>query len=410
MAKDLQVMIVDPDLESRADVHKVAARVHFPVVVEAGYGREALSLARERTPDVILVGVDQGVDRALETVEGLAGLLPNTPVILYSDGLDAVTFRRAMQLGVRDYLPTPVKEEELTRSIHAVLEQEERRRVGLSGDGKERLALGTVITIFGPKGGIGKTTIATNLAAALALEASQSVALVDLDTHFGDVGIMMEVRAQKSIANVASLADGLDRELLRDHLFAHESGVMILPAPSRPNEWTTLGGAQVQQVIKLLAQMHDYVILDLPGTFNEIVTAALEAASVILLVTSADLASIKDTLLVLEVLGSAPLPPKEIKLIMNHVSAQDGVREREVEQALEQPIFWTIPYDPRVSKTTGSSQPAVVGQPQGRASRSITDLAFAISGIQKRRPGPDRLAGGLVSALFSARRDRSTSP
>ena len=166
----------------------------------------------------------------------------------------------------------------------------------------------------------------------------------------------------------------------------------------------------MQQVIKLLAQMHDYVILDLPGTFNEIVTAALEAASVILLVTSADLASIKDTLLVLEVLGSAPLPPKEIKLIMNHVSAQDGVREREVEQALEQPIFWTIPHDPRVSKTTGSSQPAVVGQPQGRAARSITDLALAISGIQKRRPGPDRLAGGLVSALFSARRERSTSP
>ena len=137
MARTPEVVTVDPDLSSRADMKRALQMAHFTVTGEAGYGIEAVTVAQEKLPDVFLVSVEEPVARALQTIESLADAVPGAPAIVYSTMADAASVRRAMVSGARDYLIKPVRPEELVRSIHGVLEQEERKRMRLAGQTME---------------------------------------------------------------------------------------------------------------------------------------------------------------------------------------------------------------------------------------------------------------------------------
>lgn len=387
MARTPECVIVDPDLGARADTKRALTLAHFTVVGEAGYGIEAITVAKESPPDIFIVSVEEPVARALQTVESLSDALPDAPSIVYSSLADASSVRRAMVAGARDYIIKPLKPEELTRAIYGVLEQEEKRRLRYSGERMEAPARGTVVTVFGAKGGIGKTTIATNLATALLKTTGASVTLVDMDTRFGDVAIMMDIAVEQSIADLARRVDEMDRDTVRDYLVRHHSGVMILPAPLHPTEWRNVTPMQITKIIDLLAQSHDYVVVDTPGTFNEIVAAALETAALILLVTSMDIASIKDTALALEMLQSAAVSEDKVKLTVNHSTAANTLREEDVERVLEYKVFWRIPHDLNVATSTQLGQPVIITKPYARVSRSITDLAYALSGAAPEKKG-----------------------
>jgi pilus assembly protein CpaE len=394
MARTPEAVTVDPDLSSRGDMNRALQMAHFTVTGEAGYGIEAVTVAQEKLPDVFLVSVEEPVARALQTIESLADAIPGAPTIVYSTMADAAAVRRAMVAGARDYLIKPVKSEELMRSIHGVLEQEERKRMRLAGQTTETAAHGTVVTVFGAKGGIGKTTIATNLATALVRTTGSTVVLVDMDTRFGDVAIMMDVAVEQSIADVARHLDEMDRDKIRDYLVQHHSGAYVLPAPLHPSEWRNLTPQHIERVIELLAQSHDYVIIDTPGTFNEIIAATLEQASLILLVTSMDIASIKDTALALEMLRAASVSEDKVKLLINHCTSANSLREDDVQRVLEYEVFWRIPHDLAVSSSTQLGQPIVLTRPYARVARSITDLAYALSGNRPERRGfLDRILG-----------------
>jgi pilus assembly protein CpaE len=123
------------------------------------------------------------------------------------------------------------------------------------------------------------------------------VVLVDLDTRFGDVAILMDIPADRSIADLAMPDDQIDREAVQSCLYNHSSGVEILPAPIRPSEWQSIHPGHIEKTVAVLAATHDYVVLDTPGTFNDIVSRALEMSTIVLLIATMDLASLKDTIL-----------------------------------------------------------------------------------------------------------------
>jgi pilus assembly protein CpaE len=299
-----------------------------------------------------------------------------------------------MVSGARDYLVKPPRPEELARAIYSVLEQEERRRTRLSGDPSATAARGTVVTVFGAKGGIGKTTIATNLATALTRNTNSSVAIVDMDTRFGDVAIMMDVVVEFSIADVGRNIENVDRQTIGEYLVRHGSGVEILPAPLHPTEWGALHRQHITKVIDLLSQTHDYVVVDTPGAFNELVATALEAANIILLVTSMDIASIKDTALALEMLRAAAVSEDKVKLIVNHSTSSNSLRAEDVERVLEYEVYWRIPHDVAVSSSNQLGQPIVLAKPYARASRAINDIAYSLAGLRRERRGfLDRVLG-----------------
>src|SRR6266508_3964162 len=387
MARNPRVIVIGPEPVSRDEVQKMLALSGFSVLGEAGYGIEAVSLAKKSEPDVVVIAIEEPIIRALQTVEAMVDLLPQSPIIGYSSIKDAGAMRKAMVAGVKDYLPGPVKEEELISSIHTAMAQEERRRARLSGEMDEPVAAGTVITVFGAKGGIGKTTIATNLAYALFRETKQTVALVDMDTRFGDVAIMMDIPVDRNIADLTRRIDTIDRTNIKEYLVQHPSGVNILPAPSHPGDWNVVTPDHIEQVVRLLAQTHDFVILDTPGTFNEMVAAALEMATVVLLVTSMDVASIKDTVLALNMLRSWSFPREKVKLAINHSNVANSVKDRDVVRTLEYDVFWQIPYDESVTKSTQLGHPIVLTKPNSKVGSSIIDLARLMGGVRVQKRG-----------------------
>ena len=359
----------------------------FAVLGEAGYGIEAVSLAKEAEPDVVVVAIEEPVVRALQTVEAVADLLPQSPIVAYSSIKEPGSIRKAMLAGVSDYLTTPVQEEELVTSIHTVLATEERKRARISGEMEEPLACGTVLTVFGAKGGIGKTTISTNLATALVQKTNQSVTLVDLDTRFGDVAILMDIPVERSIADLALPEEEISREMLQDCLYTHNTGVTILPAPVRPTDWRNVHAGHIERVVTLLAQTYDYVILDTPGTFNDIVARALELATLVLLVATVDLASLKDTLLALDMLRSWNFPQEKVKLVINATNEASNIQPQEVKRMLGREVFWSIPYDRNISMATQLGMPVVVTKPSAKASESLVELAHVLSGVHQQGEG-----------------------
>lgn len=386
MARNPKVIIVDGNLEARSELHKMLALAHVAVLGEAGYGVDAQTLVEDAQPDVALVGVEEPVARGLQTVEALSASYPNLPIIVYSSLADGASVRRAMLAGARDYLIQPLDADTVIGSIRMVLDQEEHRQRRLTGEVPQMAtAGGTVITVFGAKGGIGKTTIATNLATALVRETGQTVALVDMDTRFGDVAIMMDVPVDRNIADLTRRLDHVDRATIKEYLVPHSSGVAILPAPSHPGDWNVVSPDHIEQIVRLLAQTHDFVILDTPGTFNEMVAAALEMATVVLLVTSMDVASIKDTVLALNMLRSWSFPREKVKLAINHANVANSVKEKDVVRTLEYEVFWQIPYDEAVTKSTQLGQPIVLTKPNSRVGANLIDLARVIAGARPRQ-------------------------
>jgi pilus assembly protein CpaE len=387
VARDPEVIVVDPDLDARSDIRHMLTTAKLAVVGEADYGIEAVTATREHPPDIFLVSMEEPVARALQTIEMLGSAAPRAAIIVYSSLADAASVRRAMVAGARDYLIKPLKPEDVLRAVYGILEQEERRRLQVEGEASEPIARGTVVTVFGAKGGIGKTTIATNLSAALVNATAANVALVDMDTRFGDVAIMMDVAVEHSIADLGKRVDELDRESIKESLARHHTGVAILPAPLHPTEWRNLTPQHIEKIVDLLAQGYDWVVIDTPGTFNEIIAMTLELADMILLVTSMDIASIKDTALALEMLRAADVSEDKVKLVINHSTSANSLREEDVERVLEYQVTWRIPHDYNVASANQLGIPIVTAKPYARVSRAVTDIAYDLSGAPRERKG-----------------------
>ena len=403
MSRNPKVIIIDQDPSSRAETQRMLALAGFAVMGAAGFGMEAITLAKETDPQIIVAALEEPIARSLQTIESVADVLPTVPIIAYSTISDPSTIRKAMQIGIKDYLVMPLKEEDLSRSIFTVLAQDERRQQRLTGE-VEAQAFGTVLTIFGAKGGIGKTTIATNVAASLVQKTGQSVVLVDLDTRFGDVAILMDVPADRSIADLALPDDQIDREAVQSCLYNHSSGVSILPAPIRPSEWQSIHPGHIEKTVAVLAATHDYVVLDTPGTFNDIVSRALEMSTIVLLIATMDLASLKDTILALEMLRSWSFPAEKVKVVVNHTNESHTDARVDIRRILGKDVFWSIPYDRNISQATQLGMPIVVAKPKSKASESFTELAYAVAGIRRRPKGMlerlgERITGGTSAAL-----------
>ena len=382
MSRGPQVLVVDPDRESAVEVQKLLQLAGISVAGAAGYGVEAYVQAHQAQPDVVLMRVEEPLARPMQTLSQIAEGMPDLPIVVVSSVGNIRLVRQSMVAGAWDYLQEPLTQEDLEASILHVLERKEREQLRRQGAIEAPVPQGTIVTIFGAKGGIGKTTIASNLAIALAQDAAQSVALVDMDTRFGDVAITMDIPVERSIADLARNLDHVDRESLMDYLVPHDSGVHILPAPTRPGDWRGINNQKIRDVVDILAQTHDFVVLDTPGTFNEQVAAALEIGTMILLVTTLDMASIKDTVLALEMLHERFGNDEErIKIILNRSGLDTGVREDDVVRTLDSPLWWRIPQDNEVMRAAQLGRPIVMSRPKSKVAVQIRDMALALAGV-----------------------------
>ncbi|HTE83667.1 MAG TPA: response regulator, partial [Dehalococcoidia bacterium] len=315
-AQSPTVLIVDENDDSRVELRKLLGRAGLDVAGEARYGANAAAAAYQLQPAVILVGVDEPPNRALETIERLTQLLLETPIIAYSSMDEAGAIRRATRAGVRDYLTRPIDPDTLRESVLSVLAHEERLRNRRAG-GEAPPPHGTIITVTGAKGGVGKSVVAINLALGLRQVTGHSVALLDADTHFGDVAMMLNLPADPPVTRSIGRVDTLDRETVVDQTVLHPSGIRILPGPAEPDGWEEVAPEQLERFIHLLAEAFDFVIIDTPDRFDHVVQQCVQSATLTMLVSSLDISSIADTKVALRLMHRWDYPPEKVRLTVN---------------------------------------------------------------------------------------------
>jgi len=388
MARVPEVLVVDQDPQGRFDVQHLIKQAQLGFAGEAGFGTEAVSLASEVTPDVIFCGISSPPERSLRTIEALLDVLPETPVIAYARNEAVEVVRQSMLAGARDFLIVPATVERLIESIQSVLESEERKRLRLSGQAKGLGPKGLVVTVFGAKGGVGKTTLATNLGVALASNLGQSVVLVDADNSFGDVADMLELPAERSIVEFARDLETMERGNVDECLQKHDSGLWVLPAPRDALQWRSVTADSLRAIVHLLASRFDIVLIDTMAMLNDLSLAALEEANMVLWVTSTDFSSINNSLAGLESLRQISYPDGRIRLVLNVTSSDNGVRPAKIEEALKREFFWSVPYDKRVRVGSQIGKPAIIASPESPGSKSLLQLAQAVTGSGSRPAAP----------------------
>jgi pilus assembly protein CpaE len=286
---------------------------------------------------------------------------------------------------VRDVLDAKDDVESLASSVVSAVESVSRQRTSVSPEASAATALeptvGKVITVFSPKGGVGKSVLSTNLSAAIAKELGRSVILVDLDLQFGDVAVMLQMPPSRTIFDAAQAFDRLDAEMLEGFLIAHESGLRALLAPVQPEEAESVTTGRITQILKILRGLADFVVIDTPASLSEVVLTALEQSDLILAVATMDVPSVKNTKVSLQKLQQLGFDSRTIQLVLNRADSKVWLDPHEIEVATGNQIIARIPSDRLVPRSVNKGIPVVLDSPRSAVARAIAALAREVTGV-----------------------------
>ncbi|MGZ9234012.1 MAG: response regulator [Anaerolineales bacterium] len=389
----VRVMIVDDVSETRENVRKLLQfESDVDVVGVARTGKEAIQLSLDLNPDVVLMDINMPDMDGISATEAIRSKQPAVQVVILSVQGDQNYMRRAMLAGARDFLTKPPMGDELISAIRRAgsMAQSERAKsaqvqvtpivgnVGsmAAGYGSTR---GKVVTIYSPKGGVGCTTLAVNLALTLHNEDTR-VALVDGNLQFGDVAVFLNEQGKNTIIDLAPRAEELDPEIVEEVMLKHAaSGLHILAAPSRPEYAEKVSSAQFGRVLEYLRQMYSYVIVDTAALLTDVTLAAIDVSDLVVLITTQDIPSIKNCRLFLDLSKTLGIDRERILFVMNRFDKRINITPDRVTENLKQEVVSVIPLDEgTATKAVNRGVPFVLDNKNQPAARGVFSLAESV--------------------------------
>lgn len=399
----IRVLIVDDIAETRENIRKLLQFENdFEVVAAARNGREGIDLAKETKPDVILMDINMPDIDGITATETIRQNLPFTQIIILTVQEDPNYMRRAMLAGARDFLTKPPSVDEMTSAIRRAghIAQEERSKVraifpgqpvtGLTGSlSYPVFQTGKVIAVYGPKGGVGTTTLAVNLTIALHKEESPAV-LVDGDMEFGDVAVFLNQQAKNSIVDLAPRADELDPEIIQEVSILHpQTGIKIITAPSRPEFSESVTGEQFGKVLDYLRNLYAYVVVDCASSLTDVTLSTFDTADLILLITTQEIPAIKDARLFLDLLSALKISRDRVLFVMNKFDKRIGITPEKISESFKQEIQVVLPFEEKVVlPSINRGVPFVMGDKSKPITRGIFSLTESVR--KKLSPVEDR--------------------
>ncbi len=323
--------------------------------------------------DCVVLGPSVDQQDVFALAEDMRLRRPSLGVVMVRRRIDTAVLTDALRSGVREV----VQERDLAGLTTAVRRQREiaarlREQVENPEGGESQVRGGRVVTVFSAKGGCGKTTLATNLAAALADQKRGSVALLDLDLAFGDVAIALQLFPTHTIADAVPIGEDLDGPALLSLLTSHRSGLQALVAPMEPSAADTIDNGLVVHIIDLLREEFDYVVIDTPPALDDNVLAAFDRSDVVALLATLDIPALKNLKLTLETLDLIGFSRDRLKIVLNRSDSKVGLALAEVEKTLKAPIVAQIPSSRDVPASTNRGVAIVSDEPKNPVSIAIS--------------------------------------
>ena len=390
----IRVLIVDDIADTRENVRKLLQfESDIEVVGAAKSGKEGIAFSQEYDPDVILMDINMPDMDGISATEAILRNKPHAQVIMLSVQGDPNYMRRAMLAGARDFLTKPPMADELISAIRRSGEMARQERTksiqaqvmpsmpGATMAAGFSLTQGKVIVVYSPKGGTGCTTIAVNLALALHNEDTRTT-LVDGNLQFGDVAVFINEQGKNTIVDLATRVNELEPDIVKGVMIQHAaSGVHVLAAPSRPEYAEQINSDQFSQLIDYLRQLYAYVVIDTTPTLNDIILTAIDKSDVIVLVTTQDIPSIKNTRLFLDLLQTMGIERERVVFTMNRYDKRIAITPERVGDNLKQPVVAVVPLDARVVvPAVNRGVPFILDNKTQPAARGILSLAESVRG------------------------------
>lgn len=414
MADRISVLIVDDIAETRDHLAKLLGfESDIEVVGTATSGPEALDAAARLLPNVVLMDINMPGQDGIATTEQLTLRVPTAAVVMMSVQGEADYLRRSMLAGAREFLVKPFSSDELVAAVRQVHQHEQEKLARMPGlaaaaagaSDEAARPRGRIVTVFSPKGGVGRTTVAVNLAVAAATARGKSVVLVDGSFQFGDVGVLLNLPPKsQSIADLIPEMAAGDPESLESVLVSHSSGIKVLLAPPSPETAELITTAYLRKVLERLRDTFDLVVVDSWPWFQETTLSLLDVSDEIIALLTLELTTIKNMRLFLEVADQLGYEPDKIRLVLNRADTALGIRTADVERSLGRRVEETIVSDGRtVVSSLNRGVPFVLDARDTQVSRDLLRLVDRLLGAAPRTVRPTTQPQVQRKSLFAWR-------
>lgn len=355
----LRIMLVDDSAETREYLKKLLQfEQHIEVVGMAANGRDAVNVALEVKPDLILMDINMPVMDGISAAEIIFREIPTVRVVMMSVQSEMAYLRRAMQVGAREFLIKPFTHDELLNILGEVSSLEPTpEEATFAAPAHEAAATavhkvkhGSLVAVFSPRGGAGSSTVALNVAIALQGQRKANVVVIDGNFRFGALDAMLNLQVTRSIADLLPSLNDAEPELLHSVTIPHTTGVRLLAAPPRPEEADLVSVEQVRMIIGLARQRYDYVVVDLGSTLDDRALSFMDAADCIFVLLAPDIPAVKNVRLFIEVAQSLGYEQEKILLVLNRANPRTGINAAAIQRHLKLPIVASIPDSPRLAQ------------------------------------------------------------
>jgi pilus assembly protein CpaE len=409
-SQKIRVLIVDDIPETRENLRKLLFfESDVEVVAAATSGEEGIVMAGQLTPDVVLMDINMpGVD-GITATKAITQQLPSVQVIMMSVQGETDYLRRSMHAGAREFLVKPFTGDDLVSAIRRTYELGLTRQhlapaIGLPSTpahgGREAgpAEQGKIVTVFSAKGGSGCSTLAINMAIALLrLKPGNKVALLDCSLQFGDIAVLLNLQAARSIADLVPHIDELDSDLLETVLVTHASGIRALLAPPRPELADRIGPGLLDNVLNMLRCLCTYIVVDTASTLSDVTLTVLDAADRVALVATPDIPAIKDAKLFFEVTDALEYPASKTILILNKADPHNSIRAEDIQASIKHPVAVQIPFDERTATVAvNQGVPYMVGARSTKLAQATTAMAQHVASTvaeqEEMAEAPSRIA------------------
>lgn len=407
------VVITTPERLDREWIARLANESDIARVDRAGVLAAGLELIQQTHPDLVLI--DRDLEQAESAIRQIFTSMPATVCIAVVAQLDMSAMRRLVAAGARDALDRAAPHAELMNSIRAALATEADRRARApksEGGSAGPRGRGKLVVVTSPKGGVGATMIATNLAVALRQMGGLRVMLADFGLQFGDVGVQLNLWSKHTLQDLLARVDEIDDAMLSHVVQQHSTGIHALLAPGAPEAAGEVAAEQVDVILDRLLERYSYVIVDTWSFLEEVTMTLLRRADEVLVVTTPEVPALKNTKHFLEYVRQQALVEGRITLVLNRFPSVNGITLEDVQQHLGQAVGANIPSEGQlVTHTINRGVPVVVSHAQSWVAQSLLRLAAHVAGDKvstiSLAPQSGRARGAADKGDGSARQRRS---
>jgi len=336
MPQPLTLILIDGNFDSRGNTKFVLDRFNnIKMIGDYDNLVSAYDAVIREKPNIVFIDLSENQELGIETIEKIVSKNKSCVILVTSDTVDTDLVIKSMRAGAREFLTKPVAPEDISLAL------KKARSFIEAGDGE---TLGQIISIFSNKGGIGKTTIATNLALKLSEITDKRVCLVDLNLQIGDITTFLDVTPSFDIAYICTHLSRIDESFLLSSLEKYKNkDLYILADPPNVEQAEEISAEDIASILGMLREIFPYVVVDTSSGFDIKTLTCLDMSDHIMLVSIVSLTAIRNCQRCLDLFQRLEYDTEKVKLIINRHSADDQISVKDVEDALDRPVYWTIP-------------------------------------------------------------------